>query len=156
MRAEPPLAVLCEITHRCPLACPYCSNPLELARATEEMPAHGWIKLLREAAALGVLQVHFSGGEPAARRDLESLVEEASRLGLYTNLITSGLGLPRVRLERRRRQEILQSCPGPRRRLVSHPSAMLRASPGMITLCRDPKNMSLQARTTPPAAARSI
>lgn len=64
--------------------------------------------------------------------------------------------VPRVRLERRRRQEILQSCPGPRRRLVSHPSAMLRASPGMITLCRDPKNMSLQARTTPPAAARSI
>src|SRR6185312_4591871 len=72
---DPPLALLAELTHRCPLACPYCSNPLNLERA---------------AGALGVLQVHFSGGEPMARRDLLALIGVANGLGLYSNLITSG------------------------------------------------------------------
>ena len=74
---EPPLAMLAEITHRCPLRCPYCSNPLALARASEELDTDEWCRVLAEAAAMGVLQVHFSGGEPTARRDLEELVAAA-------------------------------------------------------------------------------
>ena len=67
---EPPLALLAELTHRCPLRCPYCSNPLELSRASGELDTATWGRVFDEAAALGVLQVHFSGGEPLARRDL--------------------------------------------------------------------------------------
>ena len=67
---EPPLALLAELTHRCPLRCPYCSNPLELSRASAELDTESWKRVLGEAAALGVLQVHFSGGEPLVRRDL--------------------------------------------------------------------------------------
>jgi pyrroloquinoline quinone biosynthesis protein E len=85
-RIEPPLALLAEVTHRCPLRCPYCSNPLALERAGVE-------------ASLGVLQVHFSGGEPLARRDLALLVGHATKLGLYSNLITSGIGLDAARLQ---------------------------------------------------------
>src|SRR5215469_3486618 len=87
---EPPMAVLAELTHRCPLQCPYCSNPLKLERPGEEMPTADWLRAIREAAALGCLQVHFSGGEPTTRKDLEELVAGASEAGLYTNLITSG------------------------------------------------------------------
>jgi PqqA peptide cyclase len=90
---EAPLAILAELTHRCPLQCPYCSNPLELERASQELDTDEWLRVLDEAAALGVLQVHFSGGEPTARRDLEALVAHAARIGLYTNLITSGVML---------------------------------------------------------------
>src|ERR1700761_5882234 len=61
---DPPLALLAELTHRCPLRCPYCSNPLELSRASAELDTESWKRVLGEAAALGVLQVHFSGGEP--------------------------------------------------------------------------------------------
>ena len=93
----PPLAVLAELTHRCPLHCPYCSNPLELAAARDELPTQAWKRVIDEAAALGVLQIHFSGGEPAVRRDLDQLVRHASSAGLYTNLITSGLALDRAR-----------------------------------------------------------
>jgi PqqA peptide cyclase len=93
----PPLAVLAEITHRCPLQCPYCSNPLELVAAREELPTEAWKRVIDEAAALGVLQIHFSGGEPAVRRDVDQLVRHASSAGLYTNLITSGLALDRAR-----------------------------------------------------------
>ncbi|MBV9859673.1 MAG: pyrroloquinoline quinone biosynthesis protein PqqE [Alphaproteobacteria bacterium] len=89
----PPLALLAELTHRCPLHCPYCSNPLALDRAGAELDTAAWRRVLGEAAALGVLQVHFSGGEPLARRDLVELVGHAARLGLYGNLITSGIGL---------------------------------------------------------------
>jgi PqqA peptide cyclase len=96
----PPLALLAELTHRCPLQCPYCSNPLALARAGEEMETEIWLRVLREAEALGCLQVHFSGGEPSARRDLEALVQQAARLCLYTNLITSGVLLDESRLAR--------------------------------------------------------
>jgi pyrroloquinoline quinone biosynthesis protein E len=87
---DPPLALLAELTHRCPLACPYCSNPVDLERASAELPGEEWRRVLREAAALGVLQVHFSGGEPMVRRDLGALIAEAASHGLYSNLITSG------------------------------------------------------------------
>ena len=89
-RIDPPLALLAELTHRCPLACPYCSNPVNLERAAGELSEQDWRRVLAEAAALGVLQVHFSGGEPMARRDLPGLIGAASGLGLYSNLITSG------------------------------------------------------------------
>ncbi len=89
-RIDPPLALLAELTHRCPLRCPYCSNPLALERAGDELTQEEWRRVLGEAAALGVLQVHFSGGEPMARRDLPALIEAATGHGLYSNLITSG------------------------------------------------------------------
>ncbi len=90
---EPPLALLAELTHRCPLQCPYCANPLEMERAANELDTAAWLRVLDEAAALGVLQVHFSGGEPTARKDLLELVRRAAAGGLYSNLITSGVTL---------------------------------------------------------------
>lgn len=95
---RPPVAMLAELTHRCPLACPYCSNPLELTRQERELPTEVWIDVFGQAARLGVLQLHLSGGEPASRRDLVPLVAAAREAGLYTNLITSGLGLTERRL----------------------------------------------------------
>ena len=95
-----PLGMLAELTHRCPLQCPYCSNPLDLVRAGEELETSVWADVLRQAARLGVLQVHFSGGEPAARKDLEQLVAIAAQADLYTNLITSGLLIDEQRLAR--------------------------------------------------------
>jgi PqqA peptide cyclase len=88
---EPPMGLLAELTHRCPLQCPYCSNPLELERATGELDTATWLRVLDEAAGLGVLQVHLSGCEPTARRDLPELVRRAAMLQLYSNLITSGV-----------------------------------------------------------------
>lgn len=102
MLPEPPLALLCELTHRCPLRCAYCSNPLELTGRRDELDTATWCRVLDEAAEEGVMQVHFSGGEPAARPDLEALVAHAARAGLYTNLITSGVLLDRERLARLR------------------------------------------------------
>ena len=96
---KPPLALLAELTHRCPLQCPYCSNPLQLHAAGEEMDTGAWIGVLEQAAEMGLLQVHFSGGEPTVRKDLDQLVGRAEELGLYTNLITSGVLLDRRRLE---------------------------------------------------------
>ncbi|MBI5130238.1 MAG: pyrroloquinoline quinone biosynthesis protein PqqE [Rhodopseudomonas palustris] len=93
-----PLAVLLEVTHRCPLQCPYCSNPVELERGGAELTTDEWKRVLTELAAIGVLQVHFSGGEPTARKDLVELVRHASDVGLYTNLITSAVLLTRERL----------------------------------------------------------
>ena len=95
---DPPLAMLAELTHRCPLRCPYCSNPIGLARASAELDTASWKRVLGEAAALGVLQVHFSGGEPLVRRDLAELVRHASEVGLYGNLITSGIHVDAARL----------------------------------------------------------
>jgi PqqA peptide cyclase len=89
--APPPLGLLAELTHRCPLRCPYCSNPVELHRASEELDAATWGRIFAEASALGVLQVHLSGGEPTARRDLPEIIRRAVTAGLYTNLITSGV-----------------------------------------------------------------
>src|SRR5438874_9505189 len=131
MRIPRPYALLAEITYRCPLHCPYCSNPTHYCRATAsvadpgadrrsahptaalsttraiadkgELSAEEWKRVIREAAALGVLQIGFSGGEPLARRDLEELVRFARATNLYTNVITSGIGLDgnRVRALRR-------------------------------------------------------
>lgn len=98
-RIPAPMAMLAELTHRCPLKCPYCSNPLELVRRSEELSTEDWASVLRQAAAMGVLHVHFSGGEPAARRDLEELVTIAREADLYTNLITSGIGLTEARVK---------------------------------------------------------
>jgi pyrroloquinoline quinone biosynthesis protein E len=93
-----PLGLLAELTHRCPLGCPYCSNPLQLEHRDTELDTQTWARVFTEAAALGVLHVHLSGGEPAARRDLAEIVASAHRAGLYTNLITSGVGLSETRL----------------------------------------------------------
>ena len=87
-----PIGLLAELTHRCPLRCPYCSNPLELDRRSSELDTETWLRVFSEAAALGVLHVHLSGGEPTARPDLEQIVGHCAREGLYTNLITSGIG----------------------------------------------------------------
>jgi len=88
-----PLGLLAELTHRCPLGCPYCSNPLKLDPRADELDTTTWARVFREAAALGVLQVHLSGGEPAARRDLVEITAAARAAGLYANLITSAVGL---------------------------------------------------------------
>lgn len=93
-----PLALIAEITHRCPLHCLYCSNPLELTSRQEELATADWLRVFSEAAALGALHLHLTGGEPLARPDLAELIEGAQKLGLYTNLITSGIGLSRERL----------------------------------------------------------
>jgi pyrroloquinoline quinone biosynthesis protein E len=88
-----PFGLLAELTYGCPLHCPYCSNPLNLGDYTNELTTAEWQRVLGEARELGVLQLHLSGGEPLLRRDLAGLVRRASDLGLYTNLITSALGL---------------------------------------------------------------
>lgn len=93
-----PMAMLAELTHRCPLACPYCSNPVELTRVSAELRAAEWADVFRQAADLGVLHVHLSGGEPASRRDLTEIAASARDAGLYVNLITSGIGLTEARL----------------------------------------------------------
>jgi pyrroloquinoline quinone biosynthesis protein E len=93
-----PLGLLAELTHRCPLGCPYCSNPVALEGRAEELDTATWSRVFVEAAALGVLQVHLSGGEPAARRDLVEITAAARQAGLYTNLITSAVGLAGERL----------------------------------------------------------
>ncbi|WP_404380139.1 pyrroloquinoline quinone biosynthesis protein PqqE [Caenispirillum salinarum] len=86
-----PVAMLAELTHRCPMRCAYCSNPLALERPEGELSTDEWRDVLSQAAAMGVMQVHFSGGEPTARRDIVDLVRHAAAEGLYTNLITSGV-----------------------------------------------------------------
>src|SRR6266704_924365 len=94
-----PLGLLAELTYRCPLHCPYCSNPLNLGDYRDELTLEEWFRVLKEAHTLGVLQLHLSGGEPLQRRDLVELVASARELGLYTNLITSALGLSPRRAE---------------------------------------------------------
>ena len=94
-----PFGMLAELTYACPLHCPYCSNPLNLAEYSNELATEEWQRVLAEARELGVLQLHLSGGEPLQRRDLVELVASARNLGFYTNLITSALGLSRRRAE---------------------------------------------------------
>lgn len=98
--SEPPApwALLAEVTHACPLHCPYCSNPLELRRRGAELGTGDWARVFAEAADLGVVQAHVSGGEPLLRRDLAEIVAAAHRAGVYTQLVTSGLGLTAGRL----------------------------------------------------------
>jgi pyrroloquinoline quinone biosynthesis protein E len=97
-----PYGLLAEFTHACPLHCPYCSNPLELARRSEELPGEVWERVMAEAAALGVLQVGCSGGEPLLYQDLNRVIESIRREGMYSNLITSGVGLDAARAGRLR------------------------------------------------------
>ncbi|MBJ7533668.1 pyrroloquinoline quinone biosynthesis protein PqqE [Rhodomicrobium vannielii ATCC 17100] len=99
-RAGPPLGLLAELTHRCPLQCPYCSNPLNLLKAADELDTRGWLSAFGQAADLGVLQVHLSGGEPTLRADLEDFIAALSARGVYTNLITAGVTLTRERVAR--------------------------------------------------------
>ena len=93
-----PLALIAEVTHRCPLHCVYCSNPLELAGTKAELSTGEWTSVFQQSGKLGMLHAHFTGGEPLARPDLTELIAAASAAGLYTNLITSGIGLNESRL----------------------------------------------------------
>ncbi len=94
----PPVSLLAELTHRCPLQCPYCSNPLDLERAAGELDTETWCRVIDEADDLGVLQTHFSGGEPTLRQDLPDLIRHAASIGQYTNLITAGVLLDQKKL----------------------------------------------------------
>ncbi|HJN21140.1 MAG: pyrroloquinoline quinone biosynthesis protein PqqE [Alphaproteobacteria bacterium] len=94
-----PYAVLMELSHRCPLQCPYCTNPIDLERASGELTTEEWKRVMDEAVDMGVLHVHYSGGEPTVRKDLEELIEHAAKLGLYSNLITSGVLLNKARVQ---------------------------------------------------------
>jgi pyrroloquinoline quinone biosynthesis protein E len=96
--ASNPLALIAELTHRCPLHCVYCSNPLELARRSAELSTEVWCRVFQQAADLGVLQADFTGGEPLARTDIVDLVRAARASGLYVSLITSGLPLDEEKL----------------------------------------------------------
>src|SRR3954471_18266525 len=99
MSPSHPTTLLAELTHRCPLRCPYCSNPVQLTRADVELTTADWTRVLDEARALGVLQLGLSGGEPLVRPDVEEIAAHARELGLYTTLVTSGVGLTRRRAE---------------------------------------------------------
>jgi pyrroloquinoline quinone biosynthesis protein E len=94
-----PLWLLAELTYRCPLQCPYCSNPLDFAAQGKELTTQEWFRVMAEAREMGAAQLGFSGGEPLVRQDLAELIGEARRLGYYTNLITSGIGLTEARLD---------------------------------------------------------
>jgi len=94
-----PLWLLAELTYRCPLQCPYCSNPVEIAKYGNELSTEDWFRVMQQARAMGSTQLGFSGGEPLVRKDLEELIAEARRLGYYTNLITSGVGMDEDRVK---------------------------------------------------------
>jgi pyrroloquinoline quinone biosynthesis protein E len=96
---KPPLWLLAELTYKCPLQCPYCSNPLDFAKYKNELATEDWLRVLKQARAMGATQLGFSGGEPLVRRDLEVLIGEARKLGYYTNLITSGVGMDEARIK---------------------------------------------------------
>ncbi|KOV62266.1 pyrroloquinoline quinone biosynthesis protein PqqE [Streptomyces sp. MMG1121] len=98
MTPAPPWALLAELTHACPLRCGYCSNPVELIGRSSELSTRQWSEVFRQAGALGVVHTHLSGGEPLLRRDLPDLVAAADGAGLYTQLVTSGVGLGQRRL----------------------------------------------------------
>jgi PqqA peptide cyclase len=100
MTIPAPIGLLAELTHRCPLQCAYCSNPVNLEKRSSELSTDDWKRVFSQAHALGVLQLHLSGGEPAARPDLEEIVAHCAKLELYTNLITSGVMLDETRLNK--------------------------------------------------------
>ncbi len=102
MSSNHPTTLLAEITHRCPLHCPYCSNPLAMVGAQHELGTEEWKRVFSEARDLGVLQLGLSGGEPLVRSDVEELAAHAHTVGLYTTLVTSGVGLTRARAEKLR------------------------------------------------------
>ena len=95
-----PYTLIAELTYRCPLRCPYCSNPTNYADRRDELTTEQWSRVFGEAEALGVVQLHLTGGEPLARKDLEVLAARARELGLYVNLVTSGIPLTQARLEK--------------------------------------------------------
>jgi PqqA peptide cyclase len=103
----PPLWLLAEVTYRCPLHCVFCYNPVDFAAQPAELGTDDWLRVLQQGRELGAVQCGFSGGEPLLRDDLEVLVAEARRLGYYTNLLTSGVGLT---AQRRRRVSTTFSC----------------------------------------------
>src|SRR5690606_33118449 len=96
----PPLWLLAELTYKCPLHCVFCYNPLNYAQDSRALTTEQWVDVMQQARQLGAAQLGLSGGEPLQRSDLEELVEEGSRLGYYTNLITSGIGLTEPRIAR--------------------------------------------------------
>ena len=95
---EKPLWLLAELTYRCPLQCPYCSNPVDMAKYKNELTTEDWFRVMQQARKMGATQLGFSGGEALVRKDLEDLIKEARRLGFYTNLITSGVGMDEARI----------------------------------------------------------
>src|SRR5208282_2702864 len=97
-RPAGPRWLLAELTYRCPLHCVFCYNPLDYTNQGAELDTEAWLRVLREARALGAVQLGFSGGEPLLRDDLETLIAEARGLGYYSNLITSGVGLNDARI----------------------------------------------------------
>ncbi len=97
-RVSKPLWLLAELTYRCPLQCPYCSNPIEMSKFRNELSTDDWIRVLREARKMGAAQLGLSGGEPLVRTDLEEIIAEARQLGYYSNLITSGVGMDEARI----------------------------------------------------------
>ena len=99
MNAPTPLNLIAELTYRCPLQCPYCSNPLGFQKMRETLSAEDWGRIFEEAAALGVVHVGLTGGEPSTRRDLEEILERAVAADLYPHLVTAGLPLDPSRLE---------------------------------------------------------
>jgi PqqA peptide cyclase len=99
MMLSNPLALIAEVTHRCPLHCVYCSNPMHLADTQSELSTDEWKSVFQQSGKLGMLHAHFTGGEPLARADLTELIAAARSAGLYTNLITSGIGLNDQRLK---------------------------------------------------------
>jgi len=98
MSTPNPLALIAELTHRCPLHCVYCSNPTELTARSEELPTEIWSRVFQEAGTLGVLQADLTGGEPLARPDILDLIRAARAAGLYVNMISSGMPLNESRL----------------------------------------------------------
>ena len=98
-QVKPPLWLLAELTYRCPLQCPYCSNPLDFAKQEQELTTEQWITVFEQAREMGAVQIGFSGGEPLVRKDLPELIKAARDLGFYTNLITSGIGLTEKKID---------------------------------------------------------
>src|SRR5271170_4362712 len=98
--APRPYTLVAELTYRCPLRCLYCSNPVDFHRSRAELSSDDWRRVFSEAAELGVMQLHLSGGEPVLRDDLFELIEHARARDLYTNLITGGTLLDEDKLRR--------------------------------------------------------
>ena len=126
--ATAPMGLLAELTHRCPLQCPYCSNPTELERASGELSTEDWTRVFKEAGDLGILQAHLSGGEPTVRKDLEEITAAAVDAGIYTNLITAGVLLSKERLERLRRGPAAKRHAGERAARGVHPAGEARVA----------------------------
>ena len=91
--------VIAELTYRCPLQCPYCSNPLEMARNKNELTTNQWLDIFKQAREMGAVQLGLTGGEPLLKPDIDILIKQASEMGFYTNLITSSVGLDEKKLE---------------------------------------------------------